>query len=154
MLTSNKEVLEAFNATFKTPEPKMVSDLSCIVIISGLPTPEASKGSGSSNMFTSTLSRSLATWQKLSIFRFHWTQTTPVAVSVLSGLLIPAAPRSVSESLMATPVSLEMIIRSLCASIATWKSYASYPRATLRNRTRPSIVVSATDASTSLSLAA
>lgn len=43
MLTSNKEVLEAFNATFKTPEPKMVSDLSCIVIISGLPTPEASK---------------------------------------------------------------------------------------------------------------
>lgn len=43
MFTSNKEVLEKFNATFKTPEPKMVSDPSCIVIISGLPTPEAAK---------------------------------------------------------------------------------------------------------------
>lgn len=43
MLASNKEVLEKFNATFKTPEPKMVSDPSCIVIIRGLPTPEAAK---------------------------------------------------------------------------------------------------------------
>ena len=43
MLAGNKEVLERFNATFKTPEPKMISDLSCIVIIRGLPTPEATK---------------------------------------------------------------------------------------------------------------
>lgn len=132
----------------------MISDLSCIVIIRGLPTPEAAKRKRLLKYIYEHIVKSLEKWQRQSIFRFRWTRMTFAAVSALFGSSLLAALKSASGNLMAILAYLVMNILLQCASTATSRTCVSCPLTIHHSHTRLLIAASTTSASTSLLLVA